>query len=894
MNDIDTTTKKDIVVVTEENAASLLQILLERGYFHKKDTTTTTTTHAETDGIDNSYNWNDATFPTPPSFGSTIPKRMYDIQDADLIAVKQNSTSDAATTRPSYVTLQRLMTDFRHELDPRGRWSIDDASEHFGVPESVIRQRMIPSILSKPETSEDEYVTITSSTNCEIKEIITTKYLFEKMDELWKKLQNNYGYLAIADVSQKELQLPLDWTEKMIEKHIQQQSVAKTTGNDHNETVKIMLNDHGSKVLVAQAYLDEMKNQIRQICLDATESIHLNEIANEKGWQLGWVSKITSDLNNELPGTFKKERTTTAICYIPYIYVDRQRHSILDFYYANGYITAHIAQSRFGVSGTEMKQFVLSTNDDSTMPTMVLNESVINPDVIVANLIEATREAVENHSWLDATNLHIPPDILEHHIDDARALFDHVLPQLNENAGVAVVRQDCAVFFSQEMIEDFQNSHLNGLVESSAKELAQAIFHSNENNTPTKACLIEEDDIPQSGKEKRKARKAKKHVTSSEIDSHATRGTYGSLPLTCVRNKLLEAHPSLIKLDASGEVSVLDDLCKLAFCTEDLDILYQKSVQRHIDLLDAEKASTIIKKEEVIGDFPSVDAAFEDQSCFATACFTVQALNKFLTYATESEFLDNTAKDALQQDFLMGVCADFTSRVTQFALYKNGVTEYNLTFYVDDSGLEIRPFYNPVELATRSYGNVYLSSNKRGLDGKKDPLPILREVLPGNVGVAIARQWILCGGETYQGGTKAASEEIGEAYTRPGDIEGFLHHVKENCLTICGIPFTNLDKKAEKKYLNARRQRLMSCLEAASDASDALDLTIMLLYQLVKNFVVAGNLLRGPVLHLLVKERKVSEETAKELLSFAAELDEGKFMDQLKIDRIKSLAKSKV
>jgi hypothetical protein len=713
------------------------------------------------------------------------------------------------------------------------------------------------------------------------------------MDELWKKLQSKCGYLSIADVSQKELQIPLDLTEKIIEQYIQKQSAAKTD-NDHDATVKLMLSDHGSKVLVAHSYLDKLKSEIRQICLDATESIHLNEIATEKGWELGWVSKLTADLHDDLPGIFKKEGATTAIYYIPNTYVDRQRHKILDFYHANGYITTHIAQSRFGVSGTEMKHILLSSKDDLSMPTMALQESIINPDVIVANLTEAVREAVENHSWLDSTILHVPPEIIEHHTDDARALFDHVLIQLDERAGAAVVRKNGVFFFSQGMIGDFKKSHLTSIVESTAEELAQRIFHSNENCVPPKSCLIEEEVIPQSGKEKRKARKAKKHP-SSEMDAHETRETCGSLPLTTIRNKLVEVDPSLMKLDASGRESVLDDLCKLVFCTEDLDILYQKSVQRHLDLFEAaKKTSTITKKEVVIEDFPSIEAAFEDPSCFATACYTVQALYKFLTYATQSDFLDSAAKDSLQRDFLVGVCADFTSRLTQFALFKNNVSEHELMFHADDSGLESHPFYHPIDLAARSYNHVYLSSKKGGPGGKNDPLPFLRDVLPGNVGVAIARQWILCGGETYQGGTKPSSEENGESYTRPGDVEGFLRHVKENCLTICGIPFTNLDKKAEKRYLNARRQRLMSCLEAASDASNALDLTIMLLYQLVKNFVVAGNLLRGSVLQLLVRERKVSEETAKELLAFAAKLDEGKLIDKLQIDQIKGLAKSKV
>ena len=134
----------------------------------------------------------------------------------------------------------------------------------------------------------------------------------------------------------------------------------------------------------------------------------------------------------------------------------------------------------------------------------------------------------------------------------------------------------------------------------------------------------------------------------------------------------------------------------------------------------------------------------------------------------------------------------------------------------------------------------------------------------------MARQWILCGGESFEGGVKQGPDG---AFIRPGDAPKFLEHVEENCLTLCGLPFSKLDKKSEKKFLNARRQRLMSLLDDTTDAETALDFRIALLYQLVKNMVVSsGPNTRTPILSMLSKERKASGSEVEQLIAIARKI----------------------
>jgi hypothetical protein len=65
--------------------------------------------------------------------------------------------------------------------------------------------------------------------------------------------------------------------------------------------------------------------------------------------------------------------------------------------------------------------------------------------------------------------------------------------------------------------------------------------------------------------------------------------------------------------------------------------------------------------------------------------------------------------------------------------------------------------------------------------------------------------------------------------------------------------------------LFARRQTLTQQLQTETDPQTVLELTIMILFQQVKQIVVTGSLLRGPILRMLMDERKISEPVASAL-----------------------------
>jgi len=104
-----------------------------------------------------------------------------------------------------------------------------------------------------------------------------------------------------------------------------------------------------------------------------------------------------------------------------------------------------------------------------------------------------------------------------------------------------------------------------------------------------------------------------------------------------------------------------------------------------------------------------------------------------------------------------------------------------------------------------------------------------------------------------------------------------LPNIITSSRSLCGLPFKKLDKKSEKQFLFARRQQLIKLLEEApsTDASTILDLTVLLLFQQVKNVTAFGlsSNQRSLLLKLLTMERKVTEEVAQVLTNLLTKME---------------------
>lgn len=858
-------TVREQLTITTENAATLLAILLDRGYFHRKNATG--------GGCSPQIlRSDDATEFRSPNDPERLP-RYYSRDEALLVELNNNQ---------SFAMLDTLHTIFRNELNRRGRWTISDAAQHLDIPATVLLRRIVVPLIVGPS-----FVHLKTS-NGSIKEVVTEKYIHETACAVWEKLllTPESGLLSIFELADSVFMLPLDVTLSILENRI------SSNGDDDSAAIRISRTDNGSKVLVTVSYLEMLQKNVLECFLSFRDTpADVAAIAKANGWDVGWVTKMVHDeLQDALPGECRGET------YIPAQYIHAKRRLVLDAFSANGFVTSHMCQTMFGILPSQMKEFVTLSTESLKTTCLVLEGSVISKDYILAPLVEAIQEATECAGFLDLS-LHLPIELLEHETKDAVDLLElHVYKELNNYGGFTHIQSNGAIFFSQPMMASFTKTKLSELICDFAKTTASEMVGDEGNKQAEDIrrgdSMLAEENTHVSGKEKRKSRnaaKSKHHIepAASQIKTTTTNNTI--VPLESIVNLLLETYPDLSSTDVPA--CVLSEACDLAFRTSPFESLCIDALNAECELLRSESLSLYRNScrpatSSTLFGFQSIPAAFEDSGCFASACFLVQAKAKFLSYAAEcTDILSDKMIKDLHRDFLRGCCAAFTSRITQYAFFNHGIDPSLLSFGSRE------PFYSPIDLASSTNDQVYLACVPERVGRRNDPLALLREELPAGAGVALARQWALCGGECYEGGTKC---DDGVTHTRPGDVDGFLAHVRENCLSICGIPFSALDKKTEKKFLNTRRVRLTQLLEEATDAETMLDLRIMLLYQLVKNVLVSGNFLRGPVLQLLTRERKVADSLSCDLLDVASRLEKCEGIDSELLERIKVCGASKV
>jgi len=355
-------------------------------------------------------------------------------------------------------------------------------------------------------------------------------------------------------------------------------------------------------------------------------------------------------------------------------------------------------------------------------------------------------------------------------------------------------------------------------------------------------------------KEKRRLRKEKPNsaspppVYNKEADD--------ILPLSNFASKILSLYPDLehffplpLNWDSDSQ-NVLFQFC-LQFHPK-ISSLSSNLLAQEYDKQRKERTQTIL---------PSQKNALKLVKSFETSwpqlCARLQLLSKWILAPADDH--DDDRLGMREGEFLRTVAADFGSRLTGFCVFgKDDVESFS---FGDGSPT----FEEDVGMSQRSFPTVFLTSSKTK-EGDKDALQVLREDL-GSAGVLLARMWILIGGDSYHGGKR--TQENGDVVVRKGDFTGFLRHLEENCLSMCGLPFKILDKKTEKQAMFTRRQDLQNQLTEASNPKDILDITVLLLFQKTKRFAIVGDLAIATALDIVLKDEKLPTPIVEKLTTFA-------------------------
>lgn len=487
---------------------------------------------------------------------------------------------------------------------------------------------------------------------------------------------------------------------------------------------------------------------------------------------------------------------------------------------------------------TGMAATTTTTTATTTTTTTTIPYTVWIQETILGTLHEAIQEMTTTSSSTNCMDLQevLAPDLIHPHY--LSLILERIGFDTTKHGILVRTNDDQVYLFSPGTAHQIIHNILPPLVETFAQRRAKELLDGtgvniNHNSTmksssnlPTSSSGTDHDDEEELGRKSssaRSKRKGKKHGRISKADENIfSPQTTGVVPLLQVAGAVLKGYPNLFPdnteqelLDQADTLSswektidgddyeeddgygssgiLLVDFCKLALYTDDFRRHCATAVHAEWKRLQsARESKSTLSRKDAAARVRTVQSAFEES--FIVACHMIQATAKFLGQASQSEHFTAESLAILEQEFLQGCCADLTSRVTQYCLFQNEDEEGIFSFTKEAEDREGRnpnggetkeaettglPTYCiPIDTAIRHYPSVYLSCPP-----PREPLTILRESLPGNIGVSLARQWVLCGGQCYRGGIRILEEDDGTTQTvRPGNKDGFLSHVEENCL----------------------------------------------------------------------------------------------------------------
>jgi len=835
--------RKPLFCISDDTVSNLVLKMMELGYFHNNNNNNTNNrvTRREKNHQQSSLS-------------------TYTIMDESctVLLPSVSCTNNFATM---CVTKNHLQTTIQQSLQRKqGRISLEHMAQDFNLSIDTVEQ------------CAQDWLSTNSSDKVHLvqHELITLEYLHELCANQVTTLLIKEGSVTISHLARSVFSLPMEFTRTVLMQHVFPTSLG----------VEFITTPKNGNQLVTLQYQMKKRQLLLKYLMNRQTPTYLKTVVNEIEWDLTLLVNYVKELcdSEQIMGELHVDHcssasTSSSGVYIPQCYINQQEQKVEFDFTTNGYVRS---------TNTTMSQTQLQACISKSFPNAIyLENSIIHPDLIVAPIQAAMEDCTSTVLDLSIQHTYIQ-DELKHGTSDIHELFSGNLPHAND---CLLLSHGEALYIPQQMIQHITTQILPTVIETHAKDHAQQIATTN--TTSTDDTDLTTITKPKKKGRKRSNRKQQQQQQQESVLEHV-------VPLTIVAKKIAkeysdfndiqEAHGSVNDVDTAGcswtndtdSDGPLYEFCKTVLYTKEFQTKCGTALQAELDTLQTQTVSRMQGATQIY----NIESSFEDKTCFATACYMVQLLSKLpLSTTTQQHDDDNSATTVLQHDFLRNCAADFTKRITQYCLFKNGVEDgifsYHGSLSVETTTSDNK-FYMPVKTSQRSFPNTFLScittTTTTDNGTSKDPLKLLRELLPGNVGVALARMWILTGGENYQGGTKILQD--GNEFIRPGSVVKFLSHVEEACLSMCGLPFKLLDKKSEKNLMFIRRKELTARLEEADDLVQVLELTMMLLFQQSRGMaVVCGDGTRDTLLLLLAKDtKKIPASVAKKLLEASSSI----------------------
>ena len=775
-----------------------------------------------------------------------------------VVLVRETSEEDGCITR------DQLAVDLQTSLDCKfgGRASATDLAEHHCIDVGAAKIAI---------SEAGAYLRVHD-------DVISASHLDRLLGTIAEML-NDAGHIPIADLAANVCNVPLDLCLDSVLSEDRLKQLASLRGGETTVRIANLHSTGGGgmatrRELVMSTYDDGRAKLMRERLVSGEEPVSLAPIIQELMWDDEAAHECVVNLcgNGMLKGTVKG--TAASAAYVPHVYVQKQRQSVEEYFRSNGYVTKHFITSLGVAAGASKVSFVRECCGQSgDMDIVELPHSVINAKDIVTPLEGLIEEANSLRSFLDPRTA--LPEALLSNQDDIRELLEEIVPSMlpedvGFSTGTVVICDGGALYCSTGMAKDMTKI-LMPLIETysrqRAKEIDEARSAARRKRKKTLPVTGEEGEIITTGA---KLKKSKKSVRQEDDDDlAAVDDSPGSVPLNEVVASLVKEYPGLIEIQENCMVPLVNDqalwdpedgydgagpvfeLCRKVFNPSKIAKKCARAVKLELDKIESTRQGMALggRKAGAL-KAASIEESFE--ASFADACYLIQMLAKLPQLLEGSEIADEKSVGNLQRDFLLGCASDFARRLTIFALYKHQVDGEEIFIFEPSSTSTNFP---PPDVDVRTYPRTLLSCTPKQDGNKRQPLATLREVLPGSVGIELARLWKCLPGDCTD-----------DPQVRPGSMDEFVRHAEESCLIICGLPYKKINKKAEKKAMFERRKQLTAFLEASSEPIEILQCTTILLYQQIKNIAVAGDELLGTVLEMLCNEKKINDGVKQNLL----------------------------
>eukprot|EP00984_Skeletonema_dohrnii_P001192 scaffold371_cov84-Skeletonema_dohrnii-CCMP3373.AAC.3 len=549
-----------------------------------------------------------------------------------------------------------------------------------------------------------------------------------------------------------------------------------------------------------------------------------------------------------LPGIVSSSSNNAV--YTPNIFSHFQRNVIDSFFRTNGYITETKCVGA-GLSRNRMECFVR----ESFPNAVLLSHSIIDSEVICQPLEVVIQTAILNDGYADLRSL-IPLDVASNN-DDVEQVINVCLVdslKLQQDTatfdafvkGTTLINTDIALFFSHEMSKKSVKM-MDAEIERYSKQRAKEIIE-NKNGT---------------GAGGKKGKPAVPTLGSTAADVVSLRDV-----ANCIGNN----YPNLLQSQheyeesSSCEASLswnseevgrcdgpLIEFCRSMY--SDVERKCTRAVRAEVASLNSTRHGVSVS-DRAVGAAKQMDVQEEFETSFKDLCHFLQALTKTIENFSTKGLFTSAEISSMKRELLSGTGCCLARLLTEYCLYRNNVDGARaLTFSHQDHN-STHSIGTPAYVSALDFPSFSLQYNPAEGGKQKNPLQHLRESLPGSSGLNLVRMWSICSdGNDDDDGTKDADELLDQ----------FISHLEDSCLTLVGIPFSILDKKAEKKLLTSRRQGLIGRLEKSSQQDEIFRTCVILIYQQTKSLMISGKTMTALVMNLF-EQMKIPTRVTEVLL----------------------------